>query len=370
MAHPTPGVDDRTAAREMLTALCETGQDTEATVIMERLFSAHVQPWCREVVRRTLSSYSSRATDREDEAAEIESEVLLQLATRLFDFRSSGTAPVEDLRSYITAAVQNTCHMRLRARHPRRTKLQNRIRYLLRNDARFALWRNSDGESLAGLKAWSGQGEWAVPQPLAFPPAELPALIEHVLRRTNCAVRLSALVSYAADALGIVDPGAMPLQSEDDLPARGPIVVETLVHRQNLATLWREVMLLPENQRSALLLNLRDAGGHGVIELIPAAGVATFDELATALSMSPDSLAAVWNQLPFDDAHIAEALGLTRQQIINLRKSARERLSRKIERGNANTGRISASLKEGGGVRRAGRAIRSLFSRGQDESHE
>jgi hypothetical protein len=35
--------------------------------------------------------------------------------------------------------------------------------------------------------------------------------------------------------------------------------------------------------------------------------------------------------LPLDDATIAGLLGLTRQQVINLRKSARERLARRLK---------------------------------------
>jgi hypothetical protein len=41
--------------------------------------------------------------------------------------------------------------------------------------------------------------------------------------------------------------------------------------------------------------------------------------------------AELWPQLPLDDATIAGLLNLTRQQVINLRKSARERLARRLK---------------------------------------
>ncbi len=41
--------------------------------------------------------------------------------------------------------------------------------------------------------------------------------------------------------------------------------------------------------------------------------------------------AELWNQLPLDDAAIAELLDLTRQHVVNLRKSARKRLTRRLK---------------------------------------
>ena len=43
-----------------------------------------------------------------------------------------------------------------------------------------------------------------------------------------------------------------------------------------------------------------------------------------------EELAGMWNSLPLDDRGIAERLGITRQQVINLRKSARARLARRM----------------------------------------
>jgi len=91
----------------------------------------------------------------------------------------------------------------------------------------------------------------------------------------------------------------------------------------------------------ALLLNLRDAEGRGVLALMPLTETATLREIATALDMPPRELAQIWNQLPVEDAVIAERLGLTRQQVINLRKSARERLWRR-----------TAKSEEDGNIRR------------------
>lgn len=98
-----------------------------------------------------------------------------------------------------------------------------------------------------------------------------------------------------------------------------------------LQRLWEEVRLLPLNQRVVLLLNLRDPEGKGCIALFPATGIATFRQLAETLEMGAEKLTEIWNDLPLEDAKIADLLRLTRQQVINARKSARERLARRLK---------------------------------------
>jgi hypothetical protein len=98
-----------------------------------------------------------------------------------------------------------------------------------------------------------------------------------------------------------------------------------------LQRLWEELQELPFNQRAALLLNLRNAEGRGCVSLFPATGISTLRQLAQALEMKAESFAELWNELPLEDARIAELLGLTRQQVINARKSGRERLTRRLK---------------------------------------
>jgi hypothetical protein len=46
--------------------------------------------------------------------------------------------------------------------------------------------------------------------------------------------------------------------------------------------------------------------------------------------MPAQEFAGLWNELPLADDAIARRLGLMRQQVVNLRKSARERLGRRM----------------------------------------
>jgi hypothetical protein len=65
--------------------------------------------------------------------------------------------------------------------------------------------------------------------------------------------------------------------------------------------------------------------------LFPVTGIASVRQIAAALELTAEKFAAIWNELPLEDARIAELLGVTRQQVINARKSGRERLARRLK---------------------------------------
>jgi hypothetical protein len=113
----------------------------------------------------------------------------------------------------------------------------------------------------------------------------------------------------------------------DDLGAGGAVQVE---QRLYLRHLWSEVCALPLRQRRALLLNLRDPLGLELVTLLTEMGVAALADIAEALDVSLEQMAQLWNRLPIEDARIAEQMGVSRQQVINLRVSARRRLARRM----------------------------------------
>lgn len=79
-----------------------------------------------------------------------------------------------------------------------------------------------------------------------------------------------------------------------------------------------------------MLLNLRDDRNESALDLFLFTGTASLTEIATALGKTEEWLAEVWNGLPLADASIASHLALERQQIINLRRTARARLARRM----------------------------------------
>ena len=60
-------------------------------------------------------------------------------------------------------------------------------------------------------------------------------------------------------------------------------------------------------------------------------GIVEIPAIARALGLSPDDLARLLPHLPLDDATIGSMIGKTVQQVINLRKSARDRLKRRMK---------------------------------------
>src|SRR5262249_34132777 len=132
---------------------------------------------------------------------------------------------------------------------------------------------------------------------------------------------------------GIKDQPARPGQRRDAMDefTDPRISLDEAMHNKELAArLWAEIGELPLKQKTALLLNLKDSQGQSVLTLLPRIRIASIREIAGALELEPDQMASLWNQLPLGDSLIAGRLEVTRQQVINLRKSARERLARRI----------------------------------------
>src|SRR5437868_5321680 len=92
---------------------------------------------------------------------------------------------------------------------------------------------------------------------------------------------------------------------------------------QALSRLWTEVLELRPPQRKVLLLNLRDDEGSSALNLLVLTGVASIETIAHSLELRPSDLKTIWQELPLDDERIALMIGVTRQQVINLRRSAR-----------------------------------------------
>ena len=57
-------------------------------------------------------------------------------------------------------------------------------------------------------------------------------------------------------------------------------------------------------------------------------GLTSVRQAATALGLTAERMAELWNQLPLDDLTIGRLQGVGRQQVINWRKAARIQLGR------------------------------------------
>lgn len=324
----------------------DAASDDTAAACLEQLLGEDLHRVIRDVVRRELSGSVVGAAHADDVIADVH----LGLVRKLWSLRQGRGEPIDDLSAYAARAAEHASYTVLRSRFPERWRFRNRVRYALGHQPSTTLARDAGGAWLCRTArairrvAESGAVEALIDDPRQWVARQridltqpLPDILDEVLARLDRPIELDRLVDALAMVLGIAD--AVPLTRRDDpdlsvaetLPDPAPLAADVLTQRESLRRAWEEIVDLPPKQRSALLLNLRDPDGGAVLHLLPATGVVTQAEIAAALGMDEPVLAGLWNRLPLDDRSIAEATGLTRQQIINLRKSARARLARRLK---------------------------------------
>lgn len=351
-----------TDADALLAAYAAAPTEADADAALSRLFEDHAAPIVARIVRRKLRGPGAHASDAED----LRGQVLLQLLTRLAELRADPRArPIQNFAGYAAAAAYRACADYLRALYPQRHSLRNKLRYFLTHQTGLALWETADGEWLCGRSGWqdlpqggegaNGAAGASRQQELredprgaagrALPGADpqaagmeglLPALFDYV----GGPVELDDLVAALTEVWGVREQRAEPAREGEEGPAAvellaapQPDLADELSQRMYLARLWQELLELPVRQRAALLLNLRDAQGASAVELFVITGVAAPRDIAGAVGLGAEEFAALWNGLPLEDRAVAELLGATRQQVINLRKCARERLARRMRAG-------------------------------------
>jgi len=295
--------------------------------VSEELLEQLIQEQAVPVVERVVSS-KIRGSTGED----VRGEVLADLISRLREWKEAGgdLEAIRDFRAYSAVAAYHGCDKYYRRAFPQRYRLENQLRYMLGKHVRLAIWVAPDGEWLCGNKAWRNNlprikvsrqdALWASSR-------ELARLVETIFDESNAPLPFSNLVDGVARHWRISDKKQM---GSYDLAHHAPSVETKLAQRGWLMRLWSEISVLPHAQRLSLLLNLRDERGEAALSLLPVAGVATMQQIASVLDMPVDELASIWNGLPLDDLRIAERLGLNRQRVIDLRRTARARLNKLI----------------------------------------
>ena len=147
------------------------------------------------------------------------------------------------------------------------------------------------------------------------------------------AVTFDDLVTFTCKCLRIEEPieVAEPIDLADLITSSGPATALSDLEESELVRhLWDAVRALPMGHRVALLMNFKEDAGGDLLSMLPVMRVATVRQAAAALGFEPEEFAKIWNELPWDDNRIAEHLGVTRQQVINLRQSARQMLRRSL----------------------------------------
>lgn len=308
----------------LLAGLILAGSEAQRADALERVIVGHARP----VIDLVLLRHGD-AEFTGEEPDDIASTVVLRLMYRLQAVADDESKAVASLADFTATLTFNAVYDVIRRRYPERTRLKNRIRYAVAHDARF----RAEGAACA-LAQWPGDTRPEQPAPgivdARYSENRLGDAIAAILAATKAPVRIDDLVRELAQAWGIEDAPRSGGDATD--AASGASLAVRVESRQYLAALWREIAGLRAPQRAALLLNLRDADQRNALALFIRVGVTTIDALAAAAGLTVEQLAALWSDLPLDDLRIAARLGVTRQQVINLRKSARARLARRMGR--------------------------------------
>jgi DNA-directed RNA polymerase specialized sigma24 family protein len=267
------------------------------------------------------------------DAADLTHEAMLRLLVKLRQLVSGpDSRPITRLEDYLATLFRHTVDDYRRRTNPARAKLTHRVRYVLTHTRSLAVWGHD--AICCGLAGWTGRTDVRRPPEVAplrpVAPVSSRALrrmVEDVIRRAGGPVHLTDLVSTLADALGVASESSFWAGAT---PPQTPPPDEILQGREYLTLLWQEIEELPTLQRRALLLGLRTVEGESVARTFVTLRIASIRRIAATLEMPLERLLELWNQLPLPDLKIGPMLGRTRQQVINLRKSARERLSRRM----------------------------------------
>lgn len=340
----------------LLLPYLQATDESDLQQLAEQLILVKAGPIIRGIIKYKLRVSLDQSTwniDSQD-AEDVYGDVVLELVAWLRKFKASPeNHAVKNYCGFVAVLAYRGCATYLRKKHPQRLKLKNKIHYTLTHHQDFALWKSVEDEWLCGFSAWRNHDvfrpttrlESLRHDPRAFEQAELPFcdirqlspadLLAPIFNWVQTPVKLDDVIGTIAELLRIRDQTMETNHSSGNMPERvatAQINITTEVEQRiYLERIWAEIFQLPLRQRTALLLNLTDSLGHGVIALLPVIGIASFQDIAEALGMTSEHLADLWNNLPLDDATIASHLGITRQQVINLRKSARERLLRRMK---------------------------------------
>jgi hypothetical protein len=330
-----------------------------------------VDPLIRAMIRKRMRvslDPANLSRDNQD-ALEIYGDVWLALFRKL----NATAAEIQNLRQFAAAVTSNTFSDYLRRRYPHRHSLSNKLRYFIENTPSYGIWMQGD-ETLCGFAGWPGQkAQRASAERIAtlggdrgshqLELGRIPAvakmnrvhwssLLDSIFHYLAGPIEWHELVAAVAFALGVKDHE--PEEPSVERPSTAPSPYEQARQLELLRKLWTEIINLDPRWRAAFLLN-PPMGAE--IEIFVQHGIATIRAIGLLLAFSDSQFERVWqqlppksdgrvqaletydqkfaffwNQLPIRDAFIGLLIDRTAQQVIALRRLARERLCERLFR--------------------------------------
>lgn len=317
--------------------------------LLRAIIDEHADPIIKKILRSKLRvSLNGRGTQQNQDALEIAGDLRASIISTLRALRqNSNQTAIANFSDFVAIKTYSACVDYFREKHPQRWRLKSLLRRRLRQNPRFALWQAEDKQWYAGFsgrqetRSEAEEPDVSVTRPtdgrLNAAQMKSDEFLDVLFERSGRPIVFDEVVKIAAETWHIHDPPTESIDTggserDDQFTSSEPRVDLALEQRLFFEQVWLEVCQLPVLQRAALLLNLRDSRDGGVISFLPFLGVASKEELAQLLEMPYEDFQRLWSELPLDDLRIAQMFGITRQQVINLRKTARERLARRMRK--------------------------------------
>jgi RNA polymerase sigma factor (sigma-70 family) len=331
--------------------------EAEREQLLSDLIIFEAAPLVRNTLRQRLGFYVSHlgVNPRNHDAEDLYHDVMAKLLGLLNDPQlRTGQQAIKSFRQYVLRVAANACHDYLRAKSPARNRLKNNLRDMLERHPDFALWKAGDGETLCGFTAWLNRSKSPESfkrlasldtRPQEFLSAKfsredvrqvpLTRLAAEVFRWLDGPVEFERLVQLAALLLDVKD---QPQQSLDDEGAWAEFLTDSsfrcesrLEMRELLQLLWAAVRRLPPKQRDSFCLSFADDGGDDLFTLLTDAGITTMLEIVEAFGRPLQDLILLWQQMPMDNALVAQELNATRQQVNKWRFRALRQLEKELQ---------------------------------------
>ncbi len=362
--------------REIAYPMNEPGSSAQTDPLLSPFLSADDKEEEQERLQELLTQISEVLKKTTSDADEYQ-EAMRRLIIALRNCKANpDNNPIRSFQRYASTVAKHVRMGQIRAARPEFTALKEELRRLLRADSGFALWKSESGKLFCGLPAWQGQ---ASPlsgcerltrlsnDPLGCEDEFLDGrnalhinseeLVVAIFQWLDHPLKLDELTEIIFE-LKRLSPFILvpePEFEDDDrslsdiTPSPDPLPDKEAEYREFLELLWAEIEELPHYQRIALLLNFTLTDGEQ--EIFVLYGVAGVRRIGRTIKLSeehfarwwsgaPDDeempgdndekFAALWKYLPLNDLTIAEILGTTRQNIINLRSSALKRIRRRM----------------------------------------
>lgn len=341
----------------VLLPLLRSTDEAEREQLLSDLILFEAAPLVRNTLRQRLGFYVSPlgANPRNHDAEDLYHDVMAKLIGLLNDPQlRTGQLEVKNFRQYVLRVATNACYDYLRTKSPARNRLKNNLRDLLERHPDFAAWRLGEGDLLCGFTVWLNRDKSPAIDK-RFSPLEgksqeflstkfaredvkripLTRLVAEVFRWLEGPIEFERLVQIAALLLDVKDQPPRSLDEEGDLPeflSDSTFRCETRLEvRELLRSLWAAVRRLPPKQRDTFGLSFADDGGDDLFTLLLDAEIATLPEIAAAFERSLEDLLVLWQQMPMDNAGLAQELNATRPQVNKWRFRALRQLEKEFQ---------------------------------------